>query len=261
MGIKLINPSKTLPISVTGKRCELRCKHCNAKYLNHMVPIENLDNINVDKYKSFLVSGGSNKNGVIPFKPNHFETLQKYDQRKNFHTGLIEDDFMAKNVSELADSISLDIVFNDETVKYVYNLDKTKKDYRNTLETFLKYSKNVFPHVTIGLRGGKLSHEFSSIDMLSDYHELKAVVFLILIPTKNTFFENTPYTTLSDIEKVFAYAKEKLKTKIILGCMKPHGQYGEKIDLLSQKYVDAIVKPTKKIGEAKNNECCVLYYL
>ena len=259
--MKLINPIKTLPISVTGKSCELHCKHCNARYLSHMLPIEKLSQSNIDKYTSFLISGGSNKNGIIPFTLKHLEILQNYKQKKNFHTGLIEDEYMAKEISKIANAISLDIVFNDEIINHVYNLNKTKNDYRKTLETFLKYSNNVFPHITIGLKGGRLSHEFESINMISKYPNIKAVVFLVLIPTKNTFFANTKFTSLNDIKKVLEYAKEKLKTKIVLGCMKPHGEYGKKIDILAKKYVDGVVKPSKELGKVNNEECCVLSYI
>ncbi len=257
----LINPQKTLPISVTGNKCALKCKHCNARYLNHMVDIHELNHEIAKKYTSFLVSGGSDKNGVIPFKKEHFHILSNYKQKKNFHTGLINDVEMAKDISYISDSVSLDIVYDNKIIKYVYNLDKNKEDYRKSLELFLRFTKNVFPHITVGLNGGKLSHEFSSIDMLSQYEELEAVVFLVLIPTKNTFFENSPLTPLNDIKRVIEYARLKLKSKIILGCMKPHGKYGEKIDLEVKELVDAIVKPSKKLGTINNYECCVLSYL
>jgi hypothetical protein len=167
---------------------------------------------------------------------------------------------VAKEITDIADTISLDIVYDNKIINYVYNLDKRKEEYKKSLELFLKFTDNVFPHITIGLNGGKLSHEFASIDMLSKYKEIKAVVFLVLIPTKNTFFENTVLTPLEDIKKVFKYAKENLKTKLILGCMKPHGEYGEKIDFEIKDMVDAIVKPSKKLGKINSNECCVLSY-
>jgi hypothetical protein len=226
-----------------------------------MLDIQELNHEIAKKYTSFLISGGSDKSGVIPFKKEHFHILSAYKQRKNFHTGLINDIEMAKDISSVADAISLDIVYDSKTIKYVYNLDKSKEDYRKSLELFLRFTENVFPHITIGLSGGKLSHEFSSIDMLSQYNALKAIVFLILIPTKNTFFENSPLTPLNDIKRVLEYAKEKLKSKLILGCMKPHGKYGERIDLEVKGFVDAIVKPSKKLGIVNNYECCVLSYL
>ncbi len=264
--LKVAMLAHTVPVSVTGTVCQLRCKHCNAHYLQHMTALWDLKISPTTK--SFLVSGGSTIEGKVPVYEHieEIKILKAKGYRLNFHVGLVNDDG-AKVLSEIADGISFDFVGDDDTIRYVYNLKKSVSDYIKTFETLIAYSSKVFPHITVGLRCGRLSHEFKAIDLLSRYQPSK-VVFIVFIPTPRTDFSRCPVPDLEDIKKVFSYARQKFDHELILGCMYPHGKYR---DAITRAAVDSafntITQPSKKFVDLLvqkgyqlefSDECCVL---
>ncbi len=264
--IKVVNLRRTVPISVTGTVCALHCKHCNAHYLEHMMAI-NKTNI-PQTTKSLLISGGSTKDGRVPVLEHmdKIRELKAKGYRLNLHVGLV-DEKEAFEISRVADAISFDFVGDDETIKYVYNLDKKVSDYIRTFEALKKFTDNVYPHITVGLNCGKITHEYKSIDILSKYAQ-KKVVFIVLIPTVGTQFENCPVPLLEDVKSVFAYARKKFNCDLNLGCMYPKGKDRDEIAMAA---VDAnfnvITQPSKKVVEylkkegyaiEYSDECCVL---
>jgi len=110
----------------------------------------------------------------------------------------------------------------------------------------------IVPHITIGLNAGKESGEIEAIKFLSKFEdkEISSIVFLILIPTKNTYFEHIPPPSFDYVEKIFAEIKkyfENREINIFLGCMRPKGKYRKKIDLLALQYgFNGIVNPSFK---------------
>lgn len=264
--IKVVNLTRTVPVSVTGTACALRCKHCNAHYLQHMIPVTNL---NVPPFtKSVLVSGGSTPDGRVPLL-EHMEEIKNLRERGyklNFHVGLV-DDMEAKEISKVADAISFDFVGDEEVIRFVYNLNKKVSDYVRTFEYLRKYTKKVYPHITVGLNCGKVSHEFKSIDILSKY-SLEKVVFIVFIPTPGTPFENCPTPSLKDVKSVFTYARKKFTCDLNLGCMYPKGKERDKIAMTAiESGFNVITQPSKKVVDflekegysiEYSDECCVL---
>ncbi len=265
--IKVVKLEHTVPVSVTGTVCQLKCKHCNAHYLKHMLPLSNLKV--PPSTKSILVSGGSDLQGKVPvFK--HMEEIKKLKNegyRLNFHVGLVSEK-EARVLGELADAISFDFVGNDETIRYVYNLDKSVSDYVKTFEYLRKYTENVYPHVTVGLSCGKIGHEYTAVDLLSHY-DVKKVVFIVFIPTVGTYFSECPVPKAEEVRKVFSYAHRKLENvELILGCMYPRGKHRNDIAMTAiESGFDTITQPSKEIVDflkrsgyelTFSDECCVL---
>jgi uncharacterized radical SAM superfamily protein len=264
--IKVVNLTRTVPVSVTGTACALHCKHCNAHYLQHMMAINDVKISH--ETKSILVSGGSTPDGRVPVLEHldKIKELKAKGYKLNFHVGLV-DEKEACEISKIADAISFDFVGDDETIKYVYNLDKKVSDYVRTFEVLRKYTTNVYPHVTVGLNCGKITHEFKAIDILSKYPQ-KKVVFIVFIPTNGTFFENCPVPSTKDVESVFAYARRKFDCDLNLGCMYPKGKYRDEIAMAAiRSNFNVITQPSKKVVEylkeeeyfiEYSDECCVL---
>ncbi len=264
--IKIANLRRTVPVSVTGTACSLLCKHCNAHYLKHMM---NVNSVNIpDGTKSILVSGGSTKDGKVPVLAhmNEIKRLKEKGYKLNFHVGLV-DEKEAVEITKIADAISFDFVGDNETIKYVYNLNKRVEDYIRTFEALKKYTDNVYPHITVGLNCSKITHEFKAIDILSRYTQ-KKVVFIVFIPTKNTAFERCPVPNLKDVEDVFAYARKKFDCDLNLGCMYPTGTHRDEIAMAAiENGFNLITQPSKRIIEylekegyqiEYSDECCVL---
>lgn len=265
--IKLVNIKSTVPISVTGTACSLKCKHCGGHYLEHMIPISKTNSI-PKGVKSLLISGGSTLEGKVPILP-HIDKIKKLKEegyRLNFHVGLVDEE-EALEISKIADAISFDFVGEDETIRYVYNLDKNVDDYVKTFEVLKKYTNNVYPHITIGLNCGKLAHEFKAIDLLSHYKQ-KKVVFIVFIPTPGTVFERCPAPPLRDIRDVFKYARLKFKCDLNLGCMYPKGKLRDEIGLAAvESGFNVVTQPSPMVVRTLrergysiiwSDECCVL---
>ena len=75
--LKVYYPSKTFPtISITGTSCDQNCLYCNKRYLEHMFPIKSPEKLlifarNHERKggKGFLISGGFNKESILPIDP------------------------------------------------------------------------------------------------------------------------------------------------------------------------------------------------
>lgn len=270
--IKTLN---TLSISTTGNFCALNCKHCNKHYLNHMKTFENIfknsdfqTNENLNGYTSYLVSGGSNKDGYVPFF-NHIKNIEKLKslhKKINLHTGLLSTKYF--QYLSIADSVSIDIIGDDHTINFVYNLDKKAKDYFKYFEKLVNYkiknnlSFKIVPHITIGLNGGKASGEKNALNFLKQFSTYKSkildtIVFLILIPTKGTYFEKLTPPDYAFVKDIFQYGYENFnnsETNLFLGCMRPKGKYRKEIDKIATKSgINGIVNPTFDKDYISNN--------
>ncbi|QTA37292.1 radical SAM protein [Thermosipho ferrireducens] len=245
-----INPSKTLPISVT-KYCALNCKHCGGVYIKRMIHISEMEKY-VKRYKSFLISGGMGKEGIIPFK-NYIEFLTrlklKHDLLYNFHIGFPETP--PYEIEEIADVVSFDFFSDPEILNEIYGIKRTPEHIIKVVSS-LKTKK--VPHITIGVLCGNITHEFNSIELLSKYFD--TIVLNIFIPTKRTLYENCNPPEIEIVAQVFKEAKKKFKT-VILGCMHPHGTYREKLLELIKEDLSIFVNSSEKKPDFKG--CCALY--
>ncbi|MEG1311132.1 MAG: radical SAM protein [Romboutsia sp.] len=267
--IEFVYPNETLAISTTGNSCNLSCAHCNGNYLNNMVPINDYESkIKNKNIRSFLLSGGCSFEGDVPIN-NHIETIKKLKKdgyKLNAHLGLM-DKSSIENICKYLDAVSFDLVFDKETIKEVYKIDKDKEDYIKTYE-MIGQNTEVSPHICIGLKGGIVKGEYEIINYLSQNHP-KKLTFIVLIPTKNTEYEDVSPPDLNEVCDVLCEARIKMpNTEINLGCMRPRGIYRKELDKLSLMCgVNKIVLPSK---DAKNKaiemnmtiieskECCVL---
>ena len=267
--IEFAYPNQTLAISTTNSDCSLSCAHCNGYYLKNMTPInEYKDKIKGRNLSSFLLSGGCSFDGDVPIN-NHLETIKKLKEegyKLNAHLGLMDEDKIEK-VCEHLDVISFDLVFDNDTIKEVYKIDKTRDDYIKAYES-IKQKTEVAPHICIGLKGGEIKGEYEVIDYLSQ-NPPKKLTFIVLIPTKGTEYEDVNPPDLEKVADVLCEARINLpNTEINLGCMRPRGPYRKELDTLALMCgINKIVLPSR---DAKNKatemnmtvleskECCVL---
>ncbi|SHH58030.1 radical SAM protein [Thermosipho atlanticus] len=250
MVMKIVNPSATLPISVTYS-CAMNCKHCGGVYIKSMVHISNMEKY-VKRYNSFLISGGMTKDGKIPFKsylPKLFELKQKYHLTYNFHIGFPK--APPFEIDKIADVISFDFFSDPEILEEIYGIKRTPNDILNSV---LPLKTRKVPHITIGILCGKITHEIESIKILSKYFD--TIVLNILIPTKNTIYEKCTPPKIENVKEVFKEANKRFKN-VILGCMHPHGKYREKLLLEISDYLNIFVNSASKEYDFKG--CCSLF--
>ena len=250
--ITFVYPSNTAVISVTGKSCELNCRHCMAKYLEHM---DSIDNFNKNT-ESILLSGGYDKNGSVPITEEHLKQLKNY--KLNIHPGLV-DESQAKLLARYAHSISFDFPAGEDVIRGVYGLNKTMNDYIKAYKLLKIHCKNVIPHICIGLGG----NELKAVNLLA-HIGFDELVLLGLMP--NEYFKNPP-----SIERLINIIKKLRQLypgkKLSLGCMRPAGNYRKELDTKALEHVDKIVMPHKDAVELakkkrfkiiNKHECCVI---
>jgi len=274
--IRFDRPLRTLPVSVTGKACALRCAHCGGRYLEHMRPIwevqpcavgTNADGGSNASPRSLLISGGCDARGRVPVA-GHLRLIAqlKEGRRLNWHVGMI-DEKTIQAISPLVDVISFDVVGDDQTAREVYGLDLRLDDYMRTLDLLRRYVP-VVPHLTIGLRGGRISGEYAALEALAA-REVPALIMIILIPTEGTAYATCAPPSPEEVAAVMIEARLRLpRAKLTLGCMRPRGSYRQAVDVLAIRAgLNGIVNPAgvaerearqRGLAVVWGEECCAL---
>lgn len=230
--IRLYYPVPKFPsVSITGGNCDLKCNHCKGHYLQHMP-----DTSSPEKLKEFclkheenggvglLISGGSTSEGKVPLAP-FLETMkwvkENTDLIINLHTGMLTrgeaEDIAATGI----DIASVDLVGSQDTLKKVYGLDASLREYGDTL-IFLKEGGVPFvaPHVCVGLHYGKVLGERKAIELAVEVKP-ETIVFISLIPTADTPMADVVPPSVGEIIDLIKEAKKlSPASDISLGCMR-----------------------------------------
>ncbi len=257
-------PLDTAVLSLTGRECGLNCAHCGGHYLKGMRPIWEAE---PDGAPSCLISGGCDPAGRVPVLA-HLDRVRAWRQgrRLNWHVGLITEAEMAA-IAPLADVVSFDLVGDDETIREVYGLDRTVQDYVETYRLIRRYAQ-ALPHITIGLRGGALGHEWRALELLQEMGA-DGLVFLVLIPTPGTRYAGCSPPPPEAAAELLAEARLRFPaTPIYLGCMRPRGAYRDQLDPLAVRAgANVVVSPARRarrlaaemgLAAREMRECCVL---
>ena len=273
--MRIYYPGTKFPsLSVTGKYCALRCKHCMAHYLEHMIPVETPEKLiefvkkNVREINGFLLSGGSTREGKVPLK-RYTDAIRWIKENTNLliniHTGVIEVEDMDYLNKMNPDHISFDIVGSTEVIKDIFGLNRRKEDYYEALELLDDSKIPYSPHLIVGLDYGKVWWEYETIEFISNLKKFSNLVLLVLLPTPKTPMENVRVNE-DEVIDILEFAVNKIKpSKIVLGCMRPRNMLE-----LERRAVDlgikGIVLPslkTRKYAEksgvklVEKNLCCV----
>jgi hypothetical protein len=259
------SPKDFPTISITGKGCALECKHCGGRVLETMYPAntpEKLFNLCLqfkrDGASGCLISGGCLPSGSVPVE-NFVDAIEKVKRKLGLtvfvHTGIIDSDTAKKLTKAGVDAALIDIVGSDETIKEIYNLKMSVKDYEDSLRALLESGINYVPHVIAGLHYGKLKGELQALKMISKYKP-SALVIIAFMPIQGTKMSNTEPPEPTDIAKVIAAARLKFpRTPLVLGCMRPKGEHRIKTDILAiQAGVDAVAFPTEQAVKFAENQ-------
>jgi hypothetical protein len=268
-------------ISVTGKGCALECKHCGGRVLETMYPAntpEKLFNLCLqlkrDGTSGCLISGGCLPTGSVPVR-NFIDAIEKVKHKLGLtvfvHTGIIDFDTAKKLREAGVDAALIDVIGSDETIREIYNLNITVKDYENSLSALLESGITFVPHVIVGLHYGKLKGEFQALKMISEYKP-SALVIIAFMPIHGTKMATVEPPEPIDIAKVIAVARVKFsKMPLVLGCMRPKGRHRIETDILAiEAGADAVAFPAEEaVKFAENHEykfgfssfCCSQIYM
>ncbi len=267
-------------VSVTGKGCALNCKHCGGKVLETMHPAstpEKLFSLCAElKQKGALgclISGGCTPNGMVPlekFVPAIARVKRELGLTVFVHTGIISAETARQLKNAGVDAALIDVIGSDETVREIYNLKTTVKDYADSLKALSEAGIVFVPHVIVGLHHGKLQGELEALNIISAYKP-SALAIISFMPIHGTAMANTKPPTPTDIAKVTATARIMFpETPLVLGCMRPKGKHRAETDILALKAgVNAVAFPSEeaiKQAEAQGYQigfssfCCAQIY-
>lgn len=242
--ITLHYPSETLPVSLTGQKCELNCKHCGGFYLKSMAKLPEISRKN---WESLLISGGCDQHGEVPIMENaeKLRDLRRKGYRLNIHTGLMRLEYFS-GISSIANVVSFDFILDDHTIKEVYGLDAKGEDYKRAFFE-LNNILPVVPHITLGILGGKMKGERAALEELAAMG-VTGIVFLVFIPTRGTVYEKMKPPGLEEVDEILELARKLMpETRMGLGCMHPKGDYREKLEGICYKHgFDSFVNPSRK---------------
>ncbi len=275
------SPTEFPTISVTGKGCALRCKHCGGVVLDTMYPAttpEKLFQLSArlrnEGASGCLISGGCLPDGSVPigkFIPTLEQIKQQLGLTLFVHTGIIDTCTAEALKKAGVDAVLIDIIGSQETIKEIYNLKMTVPDYADSLRALNNANISFIPHVIVGLHYGKLKGELHALKMISQYKP-SAMVIIAFMPIHNTEMEHVKPPEPTDIAKVIAAARLLFpKTPLALGCMRPKGEHRTRTDILAIKCgVDAIAFPTEQAIEFAESQglktsfssmCCAHAYV
>ena len=188
-------PNHFPTISITGAGCALNCKHCAGKILETMQPactpeklFELCAELKLKGALGCLVSGGCQPDGSVPLKdfvPALERIKRELDLTVLVHTGIV--DFATAKALKNAhvDTALIDIIGSEETIKEVYNLNVTVKDYANSLDALHESGLPFVPHIIVGLHNGTLKGEFQALTMIKP-HKPSALVVIAFMPIRGT---------------------------------------------------------------------------
>ena len=252
------SPHDSFPsISITGSSCALKCKHCNGKVLDTMVPalsseelFDVCSKLKKNGASGCLISGGCLPDGSVPID----EFVDVIAQIKKslgltviVHTGVINFSTAKQLKNARVDAALIDIIGSEETIREVYHLDFTIEDYEKSLRAFHDVGIPFVPHVLVGLHYGELKGELEALKMIARYSP-SAVITIAFMPIRGTPMEKVTPPEPEDIAKILISSKLLMpNTPIVLGCMRPKGEHRKRTDMLAVKAgVDGIAFPVEE---------------
>jgi uncharacterized radical SAM superfamily protein len=251
------SPTRFPTVSVTDTWCALNCRHCGGKVLQTMHPAntpEKLFELGAELKQNgalgCLVSGGCLPDGSVPLK-QFVPAIEKIKRKLGLtifvHTGIIDAVTATALKTAGVDAALIDIIGSDETIRKVYNLNVTVKDYANSLKVLHEAGLNFVPHVIVGLHDGELKGEFHALKMISSC-EPSAIVVIAFMPIHGTAMAEVEPPQPADIARVTATARLMFpETPLVLGCMRPKGKHRAETDILALKAgANAIAFPSEE---------------
>lgn len=257
------------PISISGDKCALKCRHCSGIYLKNMIPastpeklIKVCRKINENNGVGFLLSGGYDKKGRLLNLERMLNAIKKIKKETgliiNIHPGLVN-----KKVSEQldVDFASVEIP-SDDVVKNVFRLNAKTDDYVETYYNLKNADIDVVPHICV--------YSGDEHKLLENIEPPSAIVVIVFTPTKNTPMQNESVPEAKMIGNIVRNLKKMFpESEISLGCMRPRNRcIREEIEIEALKSgVSRMELPSEKtISYAKEkgyeikrfDACCAL---
>lgn len=265
------SPKDFPTISVTGKGCALKCKHCGSIVLDTMYPAttpvelyELCKRLKTEGALGCLISGGCLPNGSVPIG-GFLEAIKRIKTELGLtvlvHTGIVDLQMAEALKKSGVDTALLDIIGSNETIEEIYKLNVTVDNYADSLRSLNDSGIAFVPHVIAGLHHGKLRGELKALEMVSRFRP-SAVVIIAFMPIRGTEMASVKPPKSLDIARVIAVGRLMFPDiPLVLGCMRPRGKHRAETDVLAIKAgVDAIAFPAEEAITFARNKGYELFF-
>ncbi|MHC1710437.1 MAG: hypothetical protein AB9819_08550 [Methanomassiliicoccales archaeon] len=222
--IAVYRPGKAFPsFSVTGTQCQLRCEHCQGRFLKGMAPADGpqgllalADDLRSQGGTGFLLSGGCDAHGKVPLLP-YADAVRKIKTTTqlmvNIHPGLVSEEEAGILASSLADRVSFDLVLDEDVIRHRMHLDRSPDDNLRSFSALCRaFPGRVAPHVLLGT--GREERELEAVREACR-EDVPCVILLSLVGEKVDDWEGR---LLRAVEE----ARRHDRT-VLMGCMRPRG--------------------------------------
>ncbi len=271
----------TEAISITGNHCQLNCKHCGGSILKNMTAAETPDALKAAAKRvaakggrSILISGGADKEGRVPllkFIRAVKEIRSELGLKVLVHTGLVSEELAEALVEAGIDMALLDIIGDNQTIREIYHLGASIKDFERSLKLLTDWAILVAPHVVMGLHFGQIRGESQALKMIAQY-PIKTLVLIGFRPIAGTVMARTTPPSPEEMGDLFGLARRLFpQTPVVLGCERPLGLHRRKLEGLAlEAGLDGIAYPSDRTLRTAEDlgmkvsyytECCALFDL
>jgi hypothetical protein len=256
-------------ISITGRFCELQCGHCSGRYLSEMKAgtdpeslVEAMLKAKEVKAKCILISGGFTKDGRLPIA-GFVDALREGKRRTGLtlevHSGILPDNELDGLADAGVDALLIDVIGDQETITDYMGGSWKVEDYQRILKSAKDKIPIIAPHILIGVSNGVIKGEFHAIDMVAN-GKVDSLAMLTLMDQYGT-------PRIEEVERVMRYARDKVRVKLTLGCMRSRGKERLALEKLAiDMGYDGIANPTdeamdyarsKGVEPVLRKDCCV----
>ena len=244
--LQAFRPGVRFPaISITGTRCELRCKYCSGRYLKGMIPAETPEelwrvcvSLAERGAEGVLLSGGYTREAVLPIRP-FLRTLRAIKEQLGLtlaiHPGLVDYGLAEELAAAGVDIALCELIGDRATVREALGIDRGPEDYMASLlalrEAGVPY---LAPHVCLGIWGGELAGELNALKIAREAKP-EVLVLIVFIPTRGTPYADRRPPELADVAKLMAISRLMFPdVPVALGCMRPRRPpYRERLDVMA----------------------------
>ncbi len=224
------SPHKFVDVSITGRACALQCEHCRGRLLETMHPATTpaalralADELVSKGCQGVLLSGGADAEGRVPLA-GYFEAiayLKERGLRVIVHSGLLDEATAHGLKAAGVDQVLLDVIGDEQTIRRVYHLDKTPRDYAAALALLKEVGLSIAPHIVVGLHFGQIRGELEALRQITAA-EAEVIVLVVLNPLPRTPMQGFPPPPPEAVGKIVALARLlNPGTPLALGCARP----------------------------------------
>jgi uncharacterized radical SAM superfamily protein len=265
-------------VSITGRRCDLKCGHCRGVLLESMISAEKGEELKrrcrelaERGDKGVLISGGCDRDGRLPWKG----FLSVIEDIKNetglyisIHSGLVTADEAKDLKRSGVDQALIDVIGDDDTYREICHVDFGISRIMSAMEALEHAELPMVPHIVCGLYNGRIRSEKKAVDMVRRFKAEQ----LVIVSLMNLGGDRQKAKVMPDsveVSGIIAYARALMPDiPISLGCARERGNRDMELKAI-EAGVDKMALPSDEAiaySEAKGldvtyqDTCCSVPY-